>query len=152
MTDKQPEFDSITKITLPKDFDSRGAAAIIAEFVQRLAQERSWPLKEFIDDVIEATTKAGQTDHTHEITKHGLIQEHAGDFMKRMNDPGVNAAQEYITYATAWIDALPNGDDGERRWSDEKIFRNAASVSADDREDLLERMRARKFPGLHIVQ
>jgi hypothetical protein len=63
-----------TIITLPEDFDSRGAAAIIAGFVLRVAEERSWSLNEFIDDVVEATTKAGQSDHTYEITKHGLVE------------------------------------------------------------------------------
>jgi len=58
------EFDSITKITIPKDFDSRGAAAIIAVFVQRVAEERSWSLQTFMCDILEATTKAGLPNTT----------------------------------------------------------------------------------------
>jgi hypothetical protein len=60
--------------------------------------------------------------------------------------------QEYVTYATAWIDALPNGDDGGmKRWLSEKSLRNAANVNADDREALMERLNRKcdVFPTLN---
>jgi hypothetical protein len=65
--------------------------------------------------------------------------------------PKPEAAQEYIAYATAWIDALPNGDNGgERRWKEERGMRCKADVGADDREALFDRLDrrllARKFP------
>jgi hypothetical protein len=63
------------------------------------------------------------------------------DFMRT---PPPEAAQEYVSYATAWIDALDGGYDGEKRWRSEIPQRNAANVCAEDREALLDRLRARE--------
>ena len=60
-------------------------------------------------------------------------------------EPQPDYAAEYVGYAAAWIDAVGDADAGERRWKNEKTMRNKASVGAEDREALMERL-ARKFP------
>lgn len=47
---------------------------------------------------------------------------------------------EYITHASAWIDALDNADAGEKQWKDEKNLRNKANVGSDARETLQEKL------------
>lgn len=47
---------------------------------------------------------------------------------------------EYVAYAGAWIDALNDAPEGEKRWASEKQLRNKAHVGADARETLQERL------------
>ncbi|MBR0693610.1 recombinase RecT [Bradyrhizobium lablabi] len=53
--------------------------------------------------------------------------------------------QEYIAYATAWINSLDDADAGEKRWKDEKGVRNKAQVSGEAREALQESLKQKQF-------
>lgn len=50
---------------------------------------------------------------------------------------------EYLAYANAWIDALTDAAEGEKRWPAEKQLRNKAHVGPDARETLQEKLTAK---------
>jgi len=47
---------------------------------------------------------------------------------------------EYEAFANAWIDALADADEGDKRWKSEKNLRNKANVGGDVREKLQEKL------------